>query len=99
MGTHQHNNIHDARKLEMSLDNAGNFFDDCGVAPSEILGIDETSNTTTWLRNHSFETGESSRGPIDIVNEPPREPFMDEHFFNDDNMDLDFEFNVDPLIH
>ncbi|KAF6160384.1 hypothetical protein GIB67_019153 [Kingdonia uniflora] len=24
---------------------------------------------------------------------------MDEHFFNDDNLDLDFEFNVDPLIH
>ncbi|KAF6157208.1 hypothetical protein GIB67_041669 [Kingdonia uniflora] len=51
-------------------ENAGEKFDDCGVAPSETL-----------------------------VNEPPQEPFMDEHFFNDDNMDLDFEFNVDPLIH
>ncbi|KAF6164267.1 hypothetical protein GIB67_010237 [Kingdonia uniflora] len=33
------------------------------------------------------------------VNEPPQEPFMDEHFFNDDNMDLDFEFNINPLVH
>ncbi|KAF6168761.1 hypothetical protein GIB67_012159 [Kingdonia uniflora] len=33
------------------------------------------------------------------VNELLHEPFMDEHFFNDDNMDSDFENNVDPLIH
>ncbi|KAF6175647.1 hypothetical protein GIB67_022649 [Kingdonia uniflora] len=82
-----------------TLENAGENSDDCGVAPSETLGIDETSNTATRLRNRSFEIGESSRGPIDIVNVPPKEPFMDEHFFNDDNMDLDFEFNVNPLIH
>ncbi|KAF6143436.1 hypothetical protein GIB67_029605 [Kingdonia uniflora] len=41
-------------------------YDNCGVAPSEILGIDETSNTSTRLRNRIVETGESSRGPIDI---------------------------------
>ncbi|KAF6149201.1 hypothetical protein GIB67_026057 [Kingdonia uniflora] len=50
-----------------NLDNAGENFDDCGVAPSEIVGINETSNTTTRLRNLIVETGESSRGPIDIV--------------------------------
>ncbi|KAF6154755.1 hypothetical protein GIB67_032367 [Kingdonia uniflora] len=80
-------------------ENAGENFDNCGVAPSEILGIDETTNTATRLRNYIFEIGESSRGPIDIVKEPPQEPFMDEDFFNDDNMDSDLEFNIDPLIH
>ncbi|KAF6172702.1 hypothetical protein GIB67_042025 [Kingdonia uniflora] len=49
-----------------ALENAGENSDDCGVAPSETLGIDETSNTATMLRNHSFETEESSRGPIDM---------------------------------
>ncbi|KAF6169430.1 hypothetical protein GIB67_021433 [Kingdonia uniflora] len=82
-----------------TLENVGEIFYICGVAPSKILGIDETTNTATRLRNHSFEIGESSRGPIDIVNEPPQEPLMEEHFFNDDNMDLDFEFNIDHLVH
>ncbi|KAF6164266.1 hypothetical protein GIB67_010236 [Kingdonia uniflora] len=40
---------------------------DCGVAPSEILGIDETSSTATRLRNPIVETEESSRGPIDMA--------------------------------
>ncbi|KAF6152662.1 hypothetical protein GIB67_008099 [Kingdonia uniflora] len=93
------NNLWNTLQFHNNLENAGENSDNCGVAPSEILGIDETTNTATRLRNHSFETGESSRGPIDIVNGPPQEPFMDEHFFNDDNMDLDFEFNNDPLIH
>ncbi|KAF6157214.1 hypothetical protein GIB67_041675 [Kingdonia uniflora] len=71
-----------------------------GVAPSEILGIGETINTaTTRLQNRIFETGKSLRVPIDIVNESPQKPFMDEHFFSDDNMELDFEFNIDHLIH
>ncbi|KAF6137054.1 hypothetical protein GIB67_030818 [Kingdonia uniflora] len=39
-----------------TLDNAGENYDDCGVPPSEILGIDETSNTTTRLRNPIVET-------------------------------------------
>ncbi|KAF6149561.1 hypothetical protein GIB67_003709 [Kingdonia uniflora] len=80
-------------------ENVGENSDNYGVAPSEILGIDETTNTTTRLRNPIVEIGESSRGPIDKVNEPLQEPFMDEYFFSDDKMDLDFEFNVDPLIH
>ncbi|KAF6156146.1 hypothetical protein GIB67_024116 [Kingdonia uniflora] len=80
-----------------ALDNAGENFEACRVAPTEILGIDETTNTATRLRKHIFEIGESSRVPIDIVNEPPQKPFMDEHFFSDDNMDLDFEFNIDPF--
>ncbi|KAF6157063.1 hypothetical protein GIB67_041524 [Kingdonia uniflora] len=82
-----------------TLENAGKKFDICGVAPSEILGIDETTNTVTRFRNRSFEIGESSRGPIHKVNKPPQEPFMDEHFFNDLNMDSEFEFNIDVLIH
>ncbi|KAF6151085.1 hypothetical protein GIB67_042420 [Kingdonia uniflora] len=82
-----------------TLENAGENSDNCGVAPSKILGIDETTNSVTRLRNCSFKIGESSRGPSDIVNEPPQEPFMDEHFFNDLNMDSDFELNIDPLIH
>ncbi|KAF6164218.1 hypothetical protein GIB67_010188 [Kingdonia uniflora] len=82
-----------------TLENAGENYDNCRVSPSKIFGIDETTNTATRLRNHSFEIEKYSRGPIDIVNEPPQEPFMDEHFFNDDNMDLDFEFNIYPLVH
>ncbi|KAF6151434.1 hypothetical protein GIB67_020658 [Kingdonia uniflora] len=85
--------------INNTLENTGENSDDCGVAPSETLGIDETSNTATTLIIPIAETEESSRGPIDIVNEPPQETFMDEHFFNDDNMDSNFEFNVDPLIY
>ncbi|KAF6158044.1 hypothetical protein GIB67_014838 [Kingdonia uniflora] len=91
--------MNDANNHWNTLENAGENSDSCGVAPSEILGIDETTNTATRLRNQSFKAGESSRGPIDIVNEPPQEPFIDEHFFNDLNMDSGFEFNIDPLIH
>ncbi|KAF6162866.1 hypothetical protein GIB67_021015 [Kingdonia uniflora] len=66
-----------------SLENARENSEAYGVAPSEILGIDETTNTATWLRNRIFEIGESSRVPINI----------------DDNMDSNFEFNINPLIH
>ncbi|KAF6172920.1 hypothetical protein GIB67_035474, partial [Kingdonia uniflora] len=48
-----------------TLENARENSEDCGVAPYEILGIDETTNTATRLRNRIFETGESSRVPID----------------------------------
>ncbi|KAF6139055.1 hypothetical protein GIB67_010781 [Kingdonia uniflora] len=68
-----------------TLENAREKSDNCGFTPSKILSIDETTNTATKLRNH--------------INEPPQEPFMDEYFFNDDNMDLEFEFNIDPLVH
>ncbi|KAF6151577.1 hypothetical protein GIB67_021763 [Kingdonia uniflora] len=64
-----------------TLENAGENSNNYGVTPSEILGIEEITNTTTR------------------VNEPPKELFMDAYFYNDDNMDSDFQFNIDPLIH
>ncbi|KAF6138566.1 hypothetical protein GIB67_032460 [Kingdonia uniflora] len=52
-------------KMHMT-ENAGENSNNCGVASSKILGIDETTNTATRLRNPIVEIGESSRGPIDI---------------------------------
>ncbi|KAF6165382.1 hypothetical protein GIB67_018826 [Kingdonia uniflora] len=63
ISTQQYSRCEEARNEAIAphaLENAGENFDNCGVALSEIL---------------------------------------DEHFFNDDNMDLEFEFNIDPLVH
>ncbi|KAF6174475.1 hypothetical protein GIB67_004669 [Kingdonia uniflora] len=49
-----------------TLENAGENPEASGVAPSEILGINETTDNSTRLRSRIFEIRESSRVSIDM---------------------------------
>ncbi|KAF6134322.1 hypothetical protein GIB67_005714 [Kingdonia uniflora] len=95
--TRKINNIH--RDVYFNGETSKQQYSRCQEARNEAIAphaspMNDVNNHWNTLENAGKNSDNCGVSPSKIL-----EPFLDEHFFNDDNMDSDYEFNVDPLIH